>query len=182
MRRRNLRSVIAMIAGLALVLSGCGDDDPDAGQPVTEAEPAEGAGAGPVGTISVDIDSGPLAGTHGGVGSLTCAHGKFGGDDIWLVFSDDIDDTNDLTVVNVYSAPEGEKDNVTSPYQGQAFVLEVGIGNFMADATKKVTINGDNPGTPGTREIQGNTIHVGGTSHDGIKVDVSAHCETVETS
>jgi hypothetical protein len=170
--------LVGLIALVATAATGCGGGAGDGGGP--NAGPA--SGDGDAGTVTVTVGSGPLAGTHEGTGELTCGHGKFGGDEVWVVFSTDIDDANDVTIVNVYSAPESEKDNLQSPYKGQAFVMDVGIGNFMADASKKVTINGDHPGTAGKRSVDGNTIQVAGTTGDGVDVEVVAHCAEVATS
>lgn len=181
MHTRGKRTMIGATV-LALLLAGCGGSGGSETSGRSAGPPASGAEGTAAGTISVTIDSGPLAGTHGGVGAMTCGHGKFGGDEIWLVFSTDIDDANDLTMANVFSAPEDEKDNAQSPYRGQALVLEVGIGNFMADAGKKLVINGDHPGSTSAREVDGNMIRVTGTTNDGTEIQVAAHCNTVETS
>lgn len=146
------------------------------------ADDSDGEDAVDIGTVTVTIGSGPLAGTHSGTGSLKCSAGIFGGDEHWIVFSTDIEDSNDVTVINGFSAPEDQKDNPSSPYRGQAFVLDVGTGNFLIDQSKKISIDEDNPGTQGDRGIDGNTMRMSGTTADGVDIAVEAHCPAIDTS
>ncbi|MBN9609367.1 MAG: hypothetical protein BGO26_06850 [Actinobacteria bacterium 69-20] len=89
------------------------------------------------GSVTLDIASGPHAGTHTRTGDLKCQRY---GDGFWMVFSPDGGGADDIAMMNLYWMPQGV-DAANSPFAGKHQLLEVKFGSPIASGDNAITLD-----------------------------------------
>lgn len=121
--------------------SSAGTDSTDTGE--SAAGDTGGSGSGSAGapategSVTLDIASGPHAGTHTRTGDLKCQRY---GDGFWMVFSPDGGGADDIAMMNLYWMPPGV-DAANSPYAGKHQLLEVKFGSPIASGDNAMTLD-----------------------------------------
>lgn len=180
-RRSAQWTALAAGATLALALAGCSAPAADTG-----AAGDQGSDAGSAddqGTVTVTFASGEHQGEHSGSGTLKCGHGDFVPDGWWIVFSADFTDSQpeDPTLVNIWHAPADQVDNPESPYPGEQFLANLGLGNIFDGTGAKYDVGGDDGGSLRVDGAEGNSVSFSGETSDNVAFTVVADCSVITT-
>lgn len=117
--------------------SSAGTDSSDASGDTGGSGSGSAGAAASEGSVTLDIASGPHAGTHTRTGDLKCQRY---GDGFWMVFSPDDGGADDIAMMNLYWMPQGV-DAANSPYAGKHQLLEVKFGSPIASGDNAITLD-----------------------------------------
>jgi len=198
--------IVAVLAATALTLtlagcSGGASPDPDAeaaSQPAASAASGqstvsgESAGSGQSapsdpadgsdedldqGAVTVEISSGPHAGTHTRSGSLHCAAI---GDGRWVTFAPGEGAADEIAHLTVYWISSGiDRTVVDTPYPDTTELLELKFGSVLATGDDALSISQEVGGTvdiaPPTFDEAGRPVyHFTATTAEGVDVAIAA--------
>ena len=189
---------------LALTLAGCsGGASPDpgtgsaaqsaasagSGQPAASGEQAGSGQSTPSdpaddsdedldqGTVTVEVSSGPHAGTHTRSGDLRCAAI---GDGRWVVFAPGDGAADEIAQLTVYRISSGiDRTVVDTPYPDATELLELKFGSVLATGDDALSISQEVGGTvdiaPPTFDDAGRPVyHFTATTADGVDLAITA--------
>jgi hypothetical protein len=129
------------------------------------------------GTVTVEISSGPHAGTHTRSGNLQCAAI---GDGRWVMFAPEEGAADEIAHLGVYRISSGlDRTVVDTPYPDTTQLLELKFGSVLATGDDAISISDEVGGTvdiaPPTFDEAGRPIyHFTATTADGVGLKIAA--------
>jgi hypothetical protein len=132
------------------------------------------------------LTGGPDAGTYSGNENPNCSKGLVGPDGWGTQYSTTAVDNKGLGSVQIVSAAPGKEDDDNAMMSGVSLLTTVTIGPSLAETSRDYEIrvsDDDQASGLGTAQVADSgttaTIHVTGTTEDGVGMDVTINCATV---
>jgi hypothetical protein len=149
----------------------------------TSGEPTSGSTAGGT-TVTVVLTGGSDAGTYTGSNDPNCTVGLIG-PQAWGVQWSIEGGPKQLSSVQLVSAAPGKADDPSAMFQGTVMLLSIVVGPLLQGNTYEIDDKTDDTQDQGSGSVQvqdnGDTavIHATGTTKDGVGIDATINCPSV---